>query len=54
MRGHRFKEAIEAFLEGCEYLGTLDDVLIESGFAKSDDTWKLRERITEDRIAVLG
>ena len=48
------QEAIEAFLEVCEYLGTLDDVLAESGFAKSDDTWKLQNRVTEDRIAVVG
>ena len=48
------QEAIEAFLEGCEYLGTLDDVLAESGFAKSGDTWKLRERVIEDRVAVVG
>ncbi|MCY3544053.1 MAG: type II toxin-antitoxin system HicB family antitoxin [Chloroflexota bacterium] len=48
------QEAIEAFLEGCEYLGTLDNVLTESGFAKFGDTWKLRERITEDKIAVVG
>ena len=48
------QEAIEAFLEGCEYLGTLDDVLVESGFEKSKDSWKLRERVTEDRVAVVG
>ena len=48
------QDAIEAFLEGCEYLGTMDDVLAESGFTKSGDTWKLRERVTEDRVAVVG
>ena len=47
------QEAIEAFLEGCEYLGTLDEVLEESGFEKGKDAWKLRERVTEDRVAVL-
>ena len=28
--GDSLQEAVEAFLEGCEYLGTLDDVLEES------------------------
>ena len=27
------QEAIEAFLDGCRHLGTLDDVLAESGFS---------------------
>ena len=48
------QEAIEAFFEGCEYMGTLDDVLVESGFVKSGDTWKLRERVTEERVAIVG
>ena len=48
------QEAVEVFLEGCKELGTLDDVLSESGFDKFGDTWKLRERVTEDRVAVVG
>lgn len=52
--GSSLQEAVEAFLDGCEYLGTLDDALAEAGFAKSGDFWKLRERITEDRVAVVG
>ena len=28
------QEAVEAFLEGCELLGTLDEVLAESGLSK--------------------
>ncbi len=47
-------EAVEAFLEGCGYLGTLDEVLEESGFEKIDGTWKLRERITESKVAILS
>ena len=30
------QEALTAFLEGCEALGTLDEVLEESGFTKTD------------------
>ena len=48
------QEAVEAFIEGCEYLGTLDDVLTDSGFDKYGDIWKLRERVTEDRVAFVG
>ena len=47
------QEAVELFLEGCEHWGTLDDVLAESGFDRHGDTWKLRPRITEDRLAVV-
>ena len=45
--------AVEAYLGGCEHLGALDGALAESGFDKFDDTWKMRDRITEDRIAVV-
>ena len=47
------QEAVETFLEGCEYLGTLDEVLEESGFEKIDNTWQLRERITANEVAIL-
>ena len=50
---HSLQEAVETFLEGCEYLGTLDEVLEESGFVKVDDTWRLRERITSAEVAIL-
>ena len=33
-------EAVELFLEGCEGLGSLDEVLEESGFQKTGDEWK--------------
>ncbi|MFQ5708918.1 MAG: type II toxin-antitoxin system HicB family antitoxin [bacterium] len=39
------REALDLFLEGCESLGTLDEVLEESGFKKSDDKWILRKPI---------
>ena len=46
-------EAVETFLEGCEYLGTLDEVLEETGFEKVDGTWKLRERVTVSKVAIV-
>ena len=45
------QEAIEAFLEGCEMLGTLDAVLAESGFSKVNETWDL-ERPTAEKAAL--
>ena len=36
MRKASLQEAMEAFLEGCEILGTLAEVLEESGFELSE------------------
>ena len=47
------QEALTAFLEGCEALGTLDEVLEESGFTKTDGTWRLCERNDSERVVVL-
>ncbi len=45
------KEAIEAFVEECKNMGTLDDVLEESGFRKIDESWELRKPIKEENLA---
>ena len=47
------EEAVAAFLEGCEILGTLTDVLEESGFTNVDGTWHLHARVSSERIAIL-
>ncbi|MYB50402.1 MAG: type II toxin-antitoxin system HicB family antitoxin [Dehalococcoidia bacterium] len=47
------QEAVEAFLEGCELLGTLDEVLAECGFAMVDGVWSLRRRIVEEVTAAI-
>lgn len=47
------QEAVTTFLEGCELLGTLTDVLQESGFEMSDGVWHLRERITVSEVATM-
>ncbi len=39
------EEALELFFEGCESLGTLNEVLEESGFKKIGDEWVLRKPI---------
>ena len=46
------KEAIEAFVEECEKMGTLHDVLEESGFSKSNDSWESRRPVAEEELAV--
>lgn len=53
----RIEEAVELFLEGCIEIGSLEDVLEESGFVFSDDgIWRRPAPLTmEDmRVAVLG
>jgi len=39
------KEALEIFFEGCEELGTINEVLEESGFVNVGDEWILRQPI---------
>jgi predicted RNase H-like HicB family nuclease len=46
------KEAIEAFVEECERMGTLEGVLEESGFLKINDTWRSRKPVAEEELAV--
>ena len=37
------REAVAAFAEGCQSLGTLDEVLEEAGFRRDAETWVTRE-----------
>jgi len=41
-------EAFEAFIEECLEMGTLEDVLEESGFAKKGDSWESRKPLVEE------
>ena len=47
------REAIEAFIEECETMGTLEEVLEESGFIKVDDSWELRKPVSEESLAFV-
>ena len=48
------QEAVEAYLESCGEMGTLEDVLEEAGFAAADGVWVAREPVAEVvREAVL-
>jgi predicted RNase H-like HicB family nuclease len=46
------KDAIVAFVEECQKMGTLEDILEESGFSKINDSWESRKPVTEEDIAV--
>jgi len=46
------QEAIEAFVEECREMGTLDEVLEESGFVRTNDTWESRKPLSEEKIAL--
>ena len=48
------KEAVEAFLEGCMELQTLEDVLAESGDIRNGDVWRIRDRITDELETTLA
>ena len=45
------REALEAFFEECEALGTLQEVLEEAGFVKERNRWILEEPVITERIA---
>ncbi len=47
-----FKEAVEAFIEECQEMGTLEEVLEESGFSKINNSWKSRKPLSEEDLAL--
>ena len=46
------KEAVEAFLEECEEMGTLDEVLQEAGFYWEGDLWVPRQPLAAELLCV--
>ena len=46
------REALEAFLEECEAMGTLEEVLEDAGFVKDMDKWRLEEPVIEEKMAL--
>ena len=51
------KEAMEAFIEECEIMGTLDEVLEEAGFHRELETsqlWVPREPLAQEKMAIGG
>jgi len=46
------REALEAFLEECEEMGTLQEVLEDAGFVKEKESWILEEPVIKEKIAL--
>ena len=49
---HSLREALEAFLEECEAMGTLAEVLEEAGFVREDGTWLARQPVAAEMMPV--
>lgn len=50
------REALDLFIEGCESMGTLKDVLEEAGFEYQDNKWISRRpvRISQQTFQLSG
>lgn len=46
------REALEAFSEECEAMGTLTDVLEEAGFVQQDRSWLPRQPVSAELLSV--
>ena len=46
------REALEAFLEECEAMGTLQDVLEEAGFVRQDANWLPRQPVSAELVSL--
>jgi predicted RNase H-like HicB family nuclease len=46
------REAVVAFIEECDEMGTLEEILEEAGFTGKEDVWFSREPVAEERLAV--
>lgn len=44
------REAVTLFLEECQNMGTLEHVLVESGFYMDGDTWAARKPVAEKEL----
>jgi len=45
------QEAVEAFVEECEAMGTLEEVMEESGFVKDGRVWISPEPVKEELLS---
>lgn len=48
----RLLEAVEGFLEEAQRMGTLSDVLAESGYERTPEGWKAPDLLTQERARV--
>ncbi|GMT49644.1 MAG: hypothetical protein IEMM0008_1183 [bacterium] len=47
-----FREALEAFVEECQEIGTIDEVLLEAGFTKEKGEWQSRRPVAEEHMTL--
>jgi predicted RNase H-like HicB family nuclease len=47
------RDAIEGFIEACQELGTLEEVLEESGFVKQGENWMPPALLNTDSVDVF-
>lgn len=45
-------EAMEAFIEEAEAMGTLEDIMNQAGFIKEHGTWVRRKPIAEEALSI--
>jgi len=45
------QEAVEAFIEECEAMGTFEEVLEEAGFEKRGDQWLPRQPVAAELLS---
>lgn len=46
------RQAIKLFIEECREMGTLEDVLEESGFSRIHDSWTSRKPMFQEDLAL--
>ncbi|MGD2086055.1 MAG: type II toxin-antitoxin system HicB family antitoxin [Candidatus Aminicenantes bacterium] len=46
------REAIEGFLQECREMGSLNEVLEESGFLRVENNWQSRIPVAEENLAL--
>jgi predicted RNase H-like HicB family nuclease len=46
------REAIEGFLQECQEMGSLNEVLEESGFLRVENNWQSRIPVAEENLAL--
>ena len=48
------REAVEAFMEGCQYLSTLEEVLEEAGYQREGDAWVARTPVAAETLVAVA
>jgi predicted RNase H-like HicB family nuclease len=49
---HSLYEAVEAFIEECKAMGTLEEVMEEAGFIQEQGTWIPRRPVAEELLSI--